>query len=203
MSLVVTTLGIMMSVPASLRAQARTGMQLTAEQQEAQAMGMEMSFACSPRRHNLAAGSSHTIERDASSTVQMTGTAVWFRSVEGMFIALEEYDEALEGHCLVLGWFGDALEPGTRPIARLAYREIEAEEMSGEHSFFSWGAIRSASENGVLVVDSGSVTIESFASGTVAGSFELTGFMLDGEGRGIPVRWSGRFSGAEGEVNYE
>src|SRR5688572_20150281 len=145
---------VALSMPTNLRAQGTSVSPLTPEQEEAQAMGMEMSFACSPRRHNLATGSSHTIERDQAP---MTGTAVWFHSVEGTFIALEEYDESLEGHCLVLGFFGDAIEPGTRPIARLAYREIEAEEMSGEHSFFSWGAIRSTGENGILVVESGSV----------------------------------------------
>jgi hypothetical protein len=190
-----TKLGSMLLIgvvfaPISLSAQA-----LTREEQEAQQMGLEMAFACSPRRHGLAAGSSHTIE---SSPASMSGTAVYFSTIEGTFVALEEYDDQLDGHCLVFGWWGDAIEPGTYPIARLSYQALESEEMAGEHSFFSWGAVRANNGMSMVVVESGSMTIESFAAGSITGSFEISGFALDGNAKGNAMTWSGTFSGIDG-----
>jgi hypothetical protein len=169
---------------------------LTPEEQEAQQMGLQMAFACSPRRHGEAAGSTSTIRRDADA---LAGTAVYFKSIEGTFVALEEYDEALDGHCLVFGWWGDDIEPGTYPVARLSMRAMEDEEMSGEHSFFSWGAVRATGGMTMIVVESGSLTIDAFAPGSISGSFELAGFVLQGDARGEAVRWAGTFSGVEGQ----
>ena len=102
----------------------------TAEEGEAHQMGLEMAFACSPRRHNQAAGSTSTIRQDADA---LSGTAVYFSSIEGTFVALEEYDQALDGHCLVFGWWGEALQPGAYAVARLASSTMMEEEASGEH----------------------------------------------------------------------
>jgi hypothetical protein len=193
-SIVVAALGLMtLSIPTTLFAQATA---LTPEESEAQQMGLEMAFACSPRRHGLATGSTHTIARDPAP---LSGTTVYFSSIEGTFVALEEYDDQLDGHCLVFAWWGDAIEPGTYPIARLSYRAMEEEEMAGEHSFFSWGAIRATNAMSIVLVESGSVTIESFAPGSITGSFELTGFVLEGNARAGSMRWTGTFSGVEGE----
>jgi hypothetical protein len=170
---------------------------LSPEEQEAQQMGLQMAFACSPRRHGEAAGSTSTIRRDAGA---LAGTAVYFRSIEGTFVALEAYDEALDGHCLVFGWWGGDLEPGTYPVAQLSMRAMEDEEMSGEHSFFSWGAVRATGGMTMIVVESGSLTIDAFGPGSISGSFELTGFVLQGDARGEAIIWAGTFSGVEGEA---
>jgi hypothetical protein len=188
-------LGALLSSPGCLSAQATAGSTLTREEQEAQQMGIEMAFACSPRRHGLATGSTHTI---ASDPAPMSGTAVYISTIEGTFVALEEYDDQLDGHCLVFGWWGDAIEPGTYPIARLSYQAMQEEEMAGEHSFFSWGAVRANNGMSMVLVESGSVTIESFAAGGIAGSFELTGFALDGNAKGNALTWSGSFRGIDG-----
>ena len=173
-----------------------TGPALTAEEQEAQMMGLEMAFACSPRRHGEAAGTTSTIRRETDA---LAGTAIWFRSIEGTFLALEEYDEALDGHCLVFGWWGDELAPGTYPVARLAMRAMEEEETSGEHSFYAWGAVRTTGENVMIVVESGSLTIETVEQGRFTGTFEIGGFVVQGSSKSDPVRWAGSFDGAEGE----
>jgi hypothetical protein len=155
-------------------------------------MGLEMAFACSPRRHNQAAGSTSTIRREADA---LEGTAVRFSGIEGTFVALEEYDEALDGHCLVFGWWGEELRPGSFRVARLASSTMMEEESSGEHSFFAWGAVRAAGTMTMLVVSSGSLEIASVDSGTISGTFELTGFIIDGSERS-DVTWAGSFSGA-------
>ena len=180
------------AVPAPSAAQTA----LTAEEREAQAMGLEMAFACSPRRHGEAPGTTSTIRREADA---LAGTAVYFRSIEGTFLALEEYDEALDGHCLVFGWWGGELAPGTYSVARLAMSAMEAEQTSGEHSFFAWGAVRTTGENVMILVESGSITLDTFAPGAFTGSFEVGGFVLEGDVRGPAFRWAGSFSGIEGE----
>lgn len=171
------------------------GPALTAEEGEAHQMGLEMAFACSPRRHNQATGSTSTIREDADA---LSGTAVYFSRIEGTFVALEEYDQALDGHCLVFGWWGDALQPGAYAVARLASSTMMEEEASGEHSFFAWGAVRTAGAMAMLVVNSGSLEIASIDSGTITGSFELTGFVVDGPNR-RDATWAGSFSGAEAQ----
>ena len=45
---------------------------------------------------------------------------------------IEHYDESLEGHCIVLGWFGGDLEAGTYPIEPLAMSSLEAEVIGEE-----------------------------------------------------------------------
>lgn len=169
---------------------------LSAEDREAQAMGLEMAFACSPRRHGLATGSTSTIRREADA---LAGTAVYFRSIEGSFIALEEYDEALEGHCLVFGWWGDDFIPGTYPVSRLSMSAMEHEESSGEHSFFAWGAVRSTGENVMILVESGSLTLEAVGPESFTGSFSIEGIVLEGNAPGAELRWAGSFSAVEGE----
>lgn len=169
---------------------------LTPEESEAYEMGLELAFACSPRRHNQATGSESVIQRGPG---QLLGTAAYFHSAEGTFLVLEEYDEDLAGHCLVFGWFGGALEPGRYAIDQLAYRTVEAELDAGRHSFFSMSAIRHPDENSILVAESGTLEIVSVGPGTMAGRFELAGFLVDGDARGGDVAWSGTFSALEGE----
>jgi hypothetical protein len=48
-------------------------------------------------------------------------------------------------------------------------------------------------------VQSGSVTLETFGPGAFTGSFEITGHVIEGDARGRELRWSGSFSGIEGE----
>jgi hypothetical protein len=169
---------------------------LTPEEREAQAMGLEMAFACSPRRHGEAAGSTSTIRRESDA---LAGTAIYFSSIEGTFVALEEYDDSLDGHCLVFAWWGGDLSPGTYPVARLAMSAMEAEQTSGEHAFYAWGAVRMPQENIMILVESGSVTLETFGPGAFTGSFEIAGWVLEGNARGREIRWAGSFSGIEGE----
>jgi hypothetical protein len=188
---------VLQALPMSVGAQATAAAALTPEEREAQDMGLQMAFACSPRRHGLATGSTSTIEREPAP---LSGTAVYFSSIEGTFVALEQYNDQLDGHCLVFGWWGDAIEPGTYPITRLSMRAMEEEEMADEHSFFSWGAVRANNGMTLFLVESGSVTIESFSSGSITGRFELTGFAIDANTKGSPMRWAGTFSGVEGEA---
>ena len=190
----VILLGMAPWVPAGAAAQAAA--ELSAEEREAQAMGLEMAFACSPRRHGEATGSTSTIRREVDA---LPGTAVYFSGIEGTFVALEEYDEALDGHCLVFGWWGGELAPGTYPVARLSMGAMESEETSGEHSFYAWGAVRTTGENMMIIVESGSLTLETFAPGRFTGSFEIEGVVLEGNARGPEFRWAGSFSGIEGE----
>jgi len=180
------------AVPAPSAAQAA----LTPEEREAQAMGLEMAFACSPRRHGEAAGSTSTIRREADA---LAGTAIYFSSIEGTFVALEEYDDSLDGHCLVFAWWGDDLAPGTYPVARLAMSAMEEEQTTGEHAFYVWGAVRTTAENIMILVESGTVTLDTFGPGAFTGSFEITGHVLEGDARGRELRWAGSFSGIEGQ----
>src|SRR5689334_1058725 len=118
----------LLSLPTSLRAQGPpAAAALTPEEREAQDMGLQMAFACSPRRHGLATGSSSTIQGEPAP---LSGTAVYFSSIEGTFVALEQYNDQLDGHCLVFGWWGDTIAPGTYPITQLSMRAMEEEEMA-------------------------------------------------------------------------
>ncbi len=183
-------------MPAAAHAQAAPAAPtLTSEEREAQQMGLEMAVACNPRRQGLTEGSQSTIRRGSDA---LSGTAILSRSAEGTFLSLEQYDEALEGHCLVFGWFGGDLSPGSYRISQLAYRTMEEELASGSRSFFSWGAVRARDENSILVTASGALEILTVESGRVTGSFELTGFVID-DGVRIDVVWAGSFSAVEGE----
>jgi hypothetical protein len=192
-SVSVALLALGVAAPASAQT---AGSGLTPEEREAQAMGLEMAFACSPRRHGEAAGTTSTIRREADA---LAGTSVYFRSIEGTFVALEEYDEALEGHCLVFGWWGDELAPGTYPVARLSMRAMESEETSGEHAFYAWGAVRTTGENMMIVVESGSLTLDAAPADTIIGSFDLTGFVIEDGARAEPLHWAGSFRGSRAE----
>lgn len=168
----------------------------TSEEIEAQMMGLQMAFVCSPRRHEEAVGTTSTIRRESDA---LAGRASWFHSIEGTYFSLEEYDDSLDGHCLVFGWWGDDLAPGTYPVEQLSMRAMEEEEASGEHSFFAWGAVRRTGENVMILVESGSLTLGTFGPGEASGTFEISGFLLVGNERGAPFRWAGSFSGMESE----
>jgi hypothetical protein len=187
------------STPAPAHPQTGAGARiLTPEESEAHQMSLELAFACSPRRHNQVAGSESTIRREGGA---LSGTAVHFRSVDGAYLVLEEYDEALAGHCLVIGWFGGELRTGRYDIGRLAMSTVEAEIASGNHSFFSMSAVRAPSENSILVVESGTVDIAVGESGRITGTFELRGFLVDGGSSRWTgdAAWAGSFSALEGE----
>ena len=179
-------------------AQANAPRRLTLEETQAHQMGLELAFACSPRRHNRAAGSESTIRRETDA---LPGTAVHFRSIEGTYIVLEEYSEALDGHCLVFGWFGGALAPGTYAIGQLAMSAVEEQLDAGEHSFFSMSAVRMPEENSMVVVESGTLEIETMEGGVITGTFRFDGFLVDGGGvnRTRDVAWAGSFLAVEGE----
>ena len=185
--------GVLMPSPA--HAQGAPGATLTPEELEAQQMGLEMAIACNPRRQGLTEGSQSTIRRGPEA---LRGTAISSRSAQGTFLSLEEYDDALEGHCLVFGWFGGDLAPGSYRITRLAYRAMEEELASGNRSFFTWGAVRAREENSILVAESGTLEILTVEPGRITGTFELTGFVVDGATR-TDVAWAGSFSAVEGE----
>jgi hypothetical protein len=184
-----------MLMPTAALAQAATGPTLTPEEGEAQQMGLEMAVACNPRRQGLTEGSESTIRRESDA---LRGTAIFSRSAQGTFLSLEEYDDALEGHCLVFGWFGGDLAPGSYRISRLAYRTMEEELTSGSRSFFSWGAVRAREENSMLVAGSGTLEIMTVEPGRITGTFELSGFVVDGAAR-TDVLWGGSFIAVEGE----
>jgi hypothetical protein len=182
-------------IPSGARGQAATGT-LTREEAEAQQMGLQMAFACNPRRQGELQGSESTVRRASDA---LAGTAVFSRTAEGTFLSLEQYDEALEGHCLVFGWFGGDYAPGRYAIQQLSMRAMEEEQASGERSFYTWGAVRSTGENSMLMVQSGTIEILTFELGRLIGTFELTGFLVEGSARGADATWSGSFSAVEGE----
>lgn len=191
------TLAAAFVAPASAGAQT-AARPLTPAESEAFEMGFELAFACSPRRHNQAAGSESTIRREDDV---LPGTAVHFRSVDGAYVVLEEYDEALEGHCLVLGWFGGALVPGRHTVGRLAMSTIEEEMAAGSHTFFAMSAVRATDENSVFVVESGAIDIRTVESDRIEGTFELSGFFADADGqnRVADATWAGSFRAVRGE----
>ncbi len=182
--------------PISVLAQANTETAVLSQQEaEAHEMSLTLAVGCSPLRHNSVAGSESIIERDSEPLV---GTAAFYRNIEGTFIVLEEYDEELWGHCLVFGWFGGALEPGRYRIRQLSLGTVEAELDADDHSFFSMAAIRNEEENTILVTESGTIEIVTVAPGRVTGTFDLTGFIIDGTTRTDGVAWRGSFRAHEG-----
>ena len=198
----VTTAAPALALAAALAVAAPLGAQdvfrrVTLEESEAYQMSLELAFACSPYRHRRAEGSQSTIRRASDA---LSGTAIHFSSVEGTYLVLEQYDEELDGHCLVIGWFGGPLEPGRHRVGQLAMSTVEEEVEAGDHSFFSMSAIRRPQENAVLVVESGTLDIASMESGRVSGTFELSGFLVDGSGanRIADVTWAGSFLAVEG-----
>lgn len=170
---------------------------LTLEESEAYQMSMELLFACSPYRHRRADGSQSTIRR---ATDALPGTAVHFSSVEGTYLVLESYDEELNGHCLVIGWFGGPLEPGRHSVGQLAMSAIEEEIDAGDYAFYGMSMVRTAEESSVMVVAGGTLEIASMDEGRVTGSFELSGFLVDEDGanRTGDATWSGSFIAVEG-----
>jgi hypothetical protein len=183
--------------PTLAGAQAPEPRRLTLEESEAYQMSLELAFACSPYRHRRADGSESTIRRDEDA---LSGTAVHFRSIEGAYLVLEQYDQDLNGHCLVLGWFGGPLAPGSYPVGRLAMSTVEDETTTGEHSFFAMTLIRRPGENAMLVVEAGTLDIAAMEDGTVTGTFELAGFLGDADGvnRLADASWKGSFTAVEG-----
>ncbi|MEQ1857805.1 MAG: hypothetical protein ABL963_15225 [Longimicrobiales bacterium] len=182
-------LGLM--APRAAHAQAPTAPALTREEAEAQSMGLEMAFACNPRRQGETVGSESTIRRAADA---LAGTAILSRTAEGTFLSLEQYDDALEGHCLVFGWFGGDLATGRYPITQLSMSAMEEEQTSGVRSFYVWGAVRSTAENAMVMGQSGAIEILGVDAATVTGSFELAGFLVADNARTGDATWSGSFS---------
>jgi len=183
------------AVPSPLRAQAPGGPELAPAEAEAYQMGLEMTFVCNPSRHRtMTTISSSSIARPSGT---LPGTATYLRSAEGTFLVLEAYDEQMAGHCMVLAWFGGDLEPGRYGIRRLAMDAMEAEVGAPSHSFFTLGAVRSPEESSVLVADSGTLSLESVEDGTVKGSFDVTGFVVEGGARTDGVTWQGTFTALE------
>jgi hypothetical protein len=190
------SLAALAALPGPARAQSPVVAVLTEEESEARDMGLEMAFACSPRRHNQAGASESVIERERGA---LLGTAVFFRSVQGTFVVLEEYDESLAGHCLVLGWFGGALAPGRYPVSRLLQRTVDLEQATDRHSFFAMSLVRRADENGVFIPASGALELAAVEAGTMRGTFELTGVLVEDSTRRDGVTWTGSFRAVKGE----
>jgi hypothetical protein len=192
-----TTVGLVcLLLPTPGQAQAGGGGPLSESEAEAMEMAMEMTFVCSPDRHGRMGATESVIRREAGD---LTGTSSWVRSAEGTFLVLEGYDENLAGHCLILAWFGGEFEEGDYPIRQLSMAAMEEEVGSEEHSFFVMAAVRAPQESSVLVTESGSVEIASLAGGEVAGTFDLTGFVVEGGERTEGVVWEGDFSALEPE----
>jgi hypothetical protein len=186
-----------LALPLAVQGQDSLPRSVTLEESEAYQMSLELAFACSPYRHRRAQGSQSTIRRESDA---LSGTAIHFSRIEGTYLVLEQYDEELNGHCLVIGWFGGALEPGTYQLAQLAMRTVEEDVDAGDHSFFGMSAVRTSQENSIVVVESGTLAIASMESGRVSGTFELSGFLVDGGGasRTADVSWAGSFVAVEG-----
>jgi len=183
--------------PGRASAQAAAPRRLTAEEAEAYQMGMQLIFACSPYRHRRAQGSESTIRRPSDA---LAGTAVHFSSIEGTYLVFEQYDQELNGHCLVIGWFGGELEPGRHDLAPLAMDAVEAEIDSGDYAFYGVSLVRNATENTVLIVDSGTLDITAMENGRITGSFEVSGFLSESNGasRVGEATWSGTFVALRG-----
>ena len=140
-------------------------------------------------------GETESVIQRGSDT--LTGTASYLRSAEGTFLVLEHYDESLEGHCLVLGWFGGDLEPGSYRIRQLGMSALEAEVDGEDRSFYAMAAVRATAENSLLVTGSGSVEITTVQPGGLAGSFSIDGFTIEGGDRTDGVSWTGSFRAQE------
>ncbi len=173
----------------------QVGGTFTTGEAEAREMSMSLAVGCSPRRHNSVPESESVIQRDEGSLI---GTATYFTSIDGQFIVLEEYDEELLGHCLVFGWFGGSLEAGSYRIRQLAYATVEQEFAAGDHSFFSMSAVRNAEEDSVFVIEAGTLLIDDMANGGMLGSFDVSGFVVEGRDRRDGVTWTGSFRALDG-----
>ena len=169
---------------------------MTPAESEAYQMSLEMTFVCNPQRHRSMQESESMIRRQ---TGDLAGTAAYLRSAEGTFLVLEGYDEDQAGHCLVLGWFGGDLEPGSYEVRALSMSVLEEEVDADSHSFFVFSAVRAPDESATLVTQRGSVAIESIEDGTVSGSFELAGFTVSSQERVNDVALEGSFRAFEGE----
>lgn len=185
---------LVLAGPGPAAAQAAGAPPMSPEEAEAYQMGLEMSFVCNPQRHRSMVGSESHIQRGDEA---LEGTAALVPTAEGTFLVLEGYDEDLAGHCLVLAWFGGALEAGEYPIRRLAMSAMEEELDEHRHSFFAWSAVRAPEESSMLVTDSGSLRIDSMNADGPSGSFDLSGFVLEGDARTEDVRWEGTFTAVE------
>jgi hypothetical protein len=182
-------------IPAGVGAQSgAASTTLTPDEAEAYQMSLTLAGSCSPPRHRKMTDSESTIQR---SSDQLTGTASVVRGVEGTFLVLEKYDEDLEGHCLVLGWFGGPLAPGRYAIHELLGTTVEADVNADPHSFFSMFAIRSSAESSLLVVESGTVDLSTVEPGKVAGTFDLSGFSVQESTRGDDGSLQGSFDALE------
>ena len=157
-------------------------------------MGLTLLSFCNPQRHRAMGASVSTIEREPAPLV---GTASFLRSAEGTFLVLERYDEELAGHCMVLGWFGGDLEPRPYPIRRLAMSALEAEVASEDRSFYGMAAVRTPDENSMFVTESGTLVVSTMDGGGLTGTFQLSGFVLNGAERNDGVALSGSFSALE------
>ena len=164
---------------------------MTPAEAEAHEMGLTLASFCSPARHRLMGQSRSVVDRGAEP---LEGTASFLRSAEGTFLVFEHYDESLEGHCIVLGWFGGDLEAGTYPIEPLAMSSLEAEVIGEDRSFYGMAAVRTADESSIFVTESGSLEIANVESGGLSGSFSLAGFVLAGDDRTNGMSWTGTFS---------
>lgn len=170
------------------------GPPMSPAEREAYEMGQQMAFPCNPQRHRNTPESESMIRREKGP---LPGTAAFLPTAEGTFLVLEGYDENQAGHCLVLAWFGDELEPGRYPVRRLSMAAMEEELDSGEHSFFTFSAVRSPDESATFVADSGSLEIDSMDQGMVRGTFELSGFTINSRTREDDIALEGSFSALE------
>jgi hypothetical protein len=182
-------------MPGLLRAQAPPAPSLTPPEAEAQEMGLTLASFCNPARHRLMGDTQSVVERGPDS---LPGTASYLRSAEGTFLVLERYDQALAGHCLVLGWFGGDLAPGRYAVRQLAMATLEAEVGGEDPSFYAMAAVRTPDESSQLVTSAGSVEIVSLGSAEVTGTFGLTGFVIEDGTRTDGVAWDGSFTALEG-----
>lgn len=176
--------------PVRARGQA-AGPPMSPPEREAYEMGQQMAFPCNPQRHRNTPESESMIRR---ANGPLAGTAAYLPTAEGTFLVLEGYDENQAGHCLVLAWFGNRLEPGRYDVRRLSMAAMEEELDSGDHSFFTFSAVRSPDESATFVADSGSLQIESMDQHTVTGTFEITGFTINSQTREDDVALEGSFT---------
>jgi len=177
-------------VPTPGLAQAAAPRSLTPEESEAYQMSLTLAGSCSPSRQVAMGGSESVIRRPEP----LDGTAAFLHSVDGTFLVLERYNESSEGHCLVLGWFGDDLQPGRYTIEELGMGAMEAEVGSGAHSFFGMFAVRSSAESMVFVAESGGVELTTVEPGRVTGRFQLSGFVVQQSNRTRAMTMDGSFT---------
>ena len=189
------TLALACTLPAPVLAQAGAGAPImTPGEAEAQEMGLTLASFCSPARHRAMGESQSVVDRGAEP---LTGTASFLRSAEGTFLVFEHYDESLEGHCVVLGWFGGDLVSGPYRIQALAMSSLEAEVMGENRSFYAMAAVRTADESSIFVTEAGTLEIGTVEAGGLTGSFSLEGFVIEGDVRTDGMGWTGTFTARE------